>query len=50
MGVSLSLDDIIVQYPPEELSTTFQSRVSVFVTIILLWLQHLNVCFESTIY
>lgn len=46
---SLSLDDIIVQFPPEELSATFQSRASVFVTIILLRLLCLNVCFESAV-
>lgn len=49
MCVSLSLDDIMVQFPPEGLSAALQSHVSVFVTIILLWLRHLNVCFGSTI-
>lgn len=33
MCVSLSLDDIVVQFPPEEVSASFQSRVRVFVTI-----------------
>lgn len=33
MCVSLSLDDIVVQFPPEEVSATFRSRVRVFMTI-----------------